>query len=87
MKRSKDFILNQLAGNYVLVPVGRSALDFNGILTLNSTAKFLWEKAEGEFSRETLIEALIKEYGIDTCLANKATDEFIAQMKDAGCVE
>ena len=35
MKIKKDFILRKVADSYVVVPVGKLTLDFNGIINLN----------------------------------------------------
>ncbi len=87
MKLNENFALREIAGNYVAVPFGDTALDFNGIIKLNNTAKFLWEASIGEFSDQDLIDALIKEYGIDLNTAKEAVDAYIKQMKEAGCIE
>ena len=43
MKKSDSFILKEVAGNTVLVPFGEKAVSFDGIITLNDSAKFIWE--------------------------------------------
>ena len=36
MKVSKDFILREIAGEYILVPTGISATKINGLITMNA---------------------------------------------------
>lgn len=86
MKRNDNFILRDISGKYVLIPFGEQALDFNGIITLNDTAKFLWEICAEETNQEKLKLALIAEYEIDGETADKAVECFIKLTKDAGCL-
>ena len=37
-----DFVLREIAGETLLVPAGKTALDLNGMLTLNETGAALW---------------------------------------------
>ena len=47
MKLKEDFLLRQVADTWVVMPVGQSMMDFNGMLTLNETGALLW-RALGE---------------------------------------
>lgn len=87
MKKSENFLLKDVAGNTVLVPFGVGAVDFNGIITLNETAKFLWEKIEGEFEKKDLIALLCAEYKIDEDIAANSADKFISALKEVGAIE
>lgn len=43
MKRTKEFIKRNIAGEIVLVPSGQTAREFNGMVTLTGTGEFIWE--------------------------------------------
>ena len=86
MKRSEEFILKEMAGNDILVPFGSKAFDLNGIITLNETAKFLWESAEDGFNDETLKLALMNKYDIDDITAEESVKIFIDAMLENGCI-
>jgi hypothetical protein len=87
MKRNENYVVKELMGEFVLVPIGEAAIDFNGVITLNETAKFMWEKAEGNFTSEDLEKALIEKYEIDSETAKKAAESFINSLKEEGCIE
>lgn len=87
MKRSEDFILKELMGSFVLVPVGEAAMNLNGVITLNETAKFLWDSAEGEFEVKDLVDAVVREYEVDDQTATDGVKVFLDKMKEAGCIE
>ena len=42
MNVNLDFVLREIAGETLLVPAGKTALDLNGMLTLNETGAALW---------------------------------------------
>ena len=52
MKIEKDFILREIAGDYVIVPTGKTALEFNGLITVNELGAFIWEKLQQETTEE-----------------------------------
>ena len=54
MKRNENYVVKELLDSYILVPIGETAIDFNGVMTLNETAKFMWESAEGDFTAKDL---------------------------------
>ena len=44
MKAKKGFELQNVCGEYIIVPAGIENVDFSRIISLNPTAAFLWEK-------------------------------------------
>ena len=87
MKIKEGFILRNVAGNNVVVPIGQATIDFNGMMSLNETGAFLFEKMLKGTTREELIEALKKEYEIEEALAQKDVDDFIAKVESEGLFE
>ena len=81
MKIKEGFILRNVAGSFVVVPVGQATLDFNGMMNLNETGAFLFEKLIEGISREDLIEALTNEYDVDEETATKDVDAFIEKVE------
>lgn len=81
MKIKEGFILRNVAGSFVVVPVGQATLDFNGMMNLNETGAFLFEKMIEGISREDLIEALTNEYDVDEETASKDVDAFIEKVE------
>ncbi|MBU5461507.1 PqqD family protein [Lachnoclostridium sp. MSJ-17] len=87
MKIKKDFVLRKVADSYVVVPVNKLTLDFNGIITLNETGAFLFERMQKGTSREGLIDALLAEYEVSPDKAAADIDIFIQKVKDADVLE
>lgn len=87
MKIKKDFILRKVADSYVVVPVGKMTLDFNGIINLNETGAFLFGELQKGADREELIEKLLAEYDVTPEKAANDIDTFIQKAKDADVLE
>ena len=87
MKIKKDFILRQVADSYVVVPVGKLSLDFNGIINLNGTGAFLFGLLQEGAEREELIEKLLDEYDVTPEKAASDIDIFLQKVKDADVLE
>ncbi len=87
MKIKEDFVLRKVADSYVVVPVNKLTLDFNGIITLNKTGAFLFERMQKGTSREELIENLLAEYDVSPEKAAADVDKFIQKAKDADVLE
>lgn len=87
MKIKEGFILRNVAGNNVVVPIGQATLDFNGMMSLNDTGAFLFGKMIEGISREDLIKAVMEEYEIDEELATKDVDNFIEKVKGENLFE
>ena len=88
MKIKKGFVLRQMCGENIVTAEGLEHINFNKLISLNSTAAFLWEKVVGkEFSAEDLAQHLIEEYGIGMELALKDSQSLCQAWKDAGVAE
>lgn len=81
MKLKEGFVLQDVAGETVVLPVGMD-LDANMMITLNGTARFLWELLEKETTKEELVDALLGEYGIDRGTAQTCVDNFVKELAD-----
>lgn len=81
MKIKEGFILRNVAGSYVVVPIGKTTLDFNGMMSLNETGAFLFEKLQQGIERDALVDALVREYEISRNLAQNDVDRFIEKVE------
>lgn len=86
MKRSTDFLLRDVAGTLVIVPVGAAVSVFPGMITLNATGAYLWELLETEQSVETLTDALVARYEVDNEKARADVEAFLTKLKPTGAL-
>ena len=87
MKLNPEFVLQQVAGSWIVVPMGRASPDFNGMLTLNETGVVLWKALEAGGSVEDLAKALTKEYDVSMEQAVQDASAFLRKLQEAGCLE
>lgn len=86
MKRCADFLLRDVAGSLVIVPVGAAASAFPGMVTLNATGAYIWELLETEQTVASLADALIARYEVDRETAVADVESFIASLKPIGAI-
>lgn len=82
MKIDKEFILRKIAGDHVLIPTGKTALSFNGMITVNEQGAFLWQKLRDEISEEQLVDAMLEEYEVDRQTAQADVKEFLEVLRN-----
>ena len=88
MKIKEGFILKEIAGNFVVVPVGENLVDFSSMITTNETGAFLWEKLQNGATEEELCSALLGEYeGVSYEDALSDVKEFVKILKEKNIVE
>ncbi len=87
MKIKSNFMLREVAGYYVVVPVGNGALNFNGVINLNESGATLWKTLENDATEEDLVTALMSEYEVDEERARIDVLNFVNKMKDAKLIE
>lgn len=87
MKIKGEFVLREIAGDTILVPVGQTALKMNGMITLDPVAAVIWKALEEEQSREAILEQILDQFEVTEETAGKDLDEFLTQMKNADLLE
>ena len=87
MKIKDNFILKEIAGSYVVVPVRSRAVDFSGVIKLTESGAFLWRLLEKGADREELIAKMLEEYDVDEARAAADIDKFVAKLKEADLLE
>ena len=74
MKRTKEFIKRNIAGEIVLVPSGQTAREF------------IWEHIEEAESFNHLVLLILEEYEVDKDTASQDAAGFIMQLLQAGMI-
>ena len=86
MKRSPDFLLREVAGKQVVVPLGKAAANFPGMLTLNGSGVFLWQLLETEQTLQSMTAAVCEKYDVDTELAQTDILAFLEKLRSVGAI-
>jgi len=87
MKIKDGFAKRNIAGSDIVVPVGKKAREFNGMITLNGTGSFLWECFLKDITVDEAVKMLLSEYDVDEKTAKKDVEAFAKMLKDNGLTE
>ena len=83
MKIHEGFLLREVAGNFVVMPVGSAAERLNGMIKLNETSAFLWKRLEAGADEGALVAAMLAEYDIDEATARRDIGAFLDTLRRA----
>lgn len=84
MKIEKEYVLREIAGDHIIIPVGMTVLEFNGLITVNKVGVFLWKMLQEEVTMEELVQAVLNEYDVEEEVARNDIQEFVEKLTDAG---
>lgn len=81
MELKKKFVLRNIVGETILVPIGQNNEAFNGLITVNELGKFIWENIESAKDEDELLQRILDEYEVDKDVAKADLDEFLGKLK------
>ena len=84
MKIRPGFVLKDVSDVTIVVPAGAASLDFNGMVTLNETGKFLWVLLQNDTTEDELLKEMLKEYEVDEATARAGISRFVSELKKEG---
>ena len=84
MEVKMDFVLRDIAGDLLLIPAGKAALDLNGMLTLNEVGGEIWKLLPEVKDEEELIARLLDIYEVEEEELRKDVAEFLDSMRKIG---
>lgn len=87
MKIKKGFVVREVGGETVVVPVGAMSKQFHGMINLNQTGAFLWAFYQTEHSVEEGIKALLAEYEVGEEIAKVDVNRFVETLTKNGFAE
>lgn len=90
MKLKEGYMLKEIAGNHVAIPVGQNIVDYKGMLHLNETGVFIWNLLKENITYDMLLEKMIIEYEAtqdERQILIKDLDEFLETAKSLDLLE
>lgn len=77
----KELIKRDIAGDTILVPVGKAVYDSNGLFVLNELGTFIWEILPKAQSEADILNAVLAEYEVTAEDAEKDIAEFLEKLR------
>lgn len=81
MKLKYDFIVREIVDDYVLIPMGESALEYSGFLTTNEVGATIMEELKIHRTEEELLKKILEEYDVDEATAKNDMNEFLNLLR------
>ena len=83
---SKEFILREIAGEHILVPIGTAAANFNGLISMNEVGRFLFDLLAEERTPQELADCVCGEYDVPPETALQDVGDFLQQLREIGAL-
>ena len=87
MKIKEGFIIRQVGGENIVVPVGKTGKDFHGMIKLNESGAFLWRFFTQDHTEAEAVAALLNEYDVDEATAKTDVAAFVKTLNDPRFVD
>lgn len=87
MKTKEGFKIRPLGKEFIITAEGLSQVNFNKMISLNSSAAYLWNSVVGkEFTVEDLAKLLTDQYEVDEEVALRDSKAIAEKWIEAGIV-
>ncbi len=85
MKLSENFVLKNIAGATVVMPVGEAVGKINGMIKLNPSAKVIWEALEKNKQTDGILEEMKNSFtDVDEATLKKDINDFLNKLRELG---
>lgn len=81
MTIKKELIKREIAGDTILVPVGKTVYDSNGLFVLNELGAFIWDVLPQAQSEADICKAVLAEYDVSEEEAAKDIGQFLDKLR------
>ena len=86
-KANPNFLLREVAGEAVLVPVGEAGIFENSVISLNETCRFLWQLFQQPRTMEDVIAEARKEYSDPDGELEQGVKDFVREYLRYGLLK
>lgn len=82
MKLNENYILKNIAGTAVVVPVGDAVNDVKGMITLNGPAEIIWKGLENGKTIDGIVDEIKNEYDAQEDVIRNDVDAFLEKLRN-----
>ena len=89
MKIKEGFEIQNVCGEYIIVPTGAENVDYSKIISLNETAAYLWNGVAGKesFTTDDMVQLLLEEYDVEENIALEDCELIVARWREMELLE
>lgn len=78
----KKFLLREIDGEFLLVPLGNGDKQFTSLITMNETGAFIWKRLEKNKSADDIASDFVREYNVTFEKAKSDVNAFKNYLKE-----
>lgn len=83
MKLKYTFAVQKVTDFWAAVPVGQDSMNYNGVISLNETARDMMELLREDITEEELVQKMKELYDVDEATLRQHVHEFIGKLQEA----
>ena len=87
MNIKKELIKRQIAGDTILVPVGKTIYESNGLFALSELGAFIWDLLPTVNTPEEICAAILAEYEVSPEVAARDVAEFLEKLRSLNIID
>lgn len=87
MKRNDDFLLKNVGGQDILVPLAGKVKEMNCLFSLNAAGRCVWEHLSEDVSIEDLVHAVAEQFDVDKERVRADIQVFLDDIRRIGLLE
>ena len=80
-------MLLEIAGDYIIIPTGKTVLEFNGLITVNEVGVSIWNMLQKEVTFDKLVQGILDEYDVEEQIAREDIREFLDKLIAGGILK
>ena len=88
MKKIDGFVMRRLGQEAMIVAESVDLIDFDRIVSLNSSAAYVWEiLPDSDFTIQDITDLLMDRYDVDEAVARKDAEDLVKVWQNAGIIK
>lgn len=80
MRTNENYILREIDGESILIPIGKASEHLNGMIHLTPTAAFIWKEVNNSNSLEEIIQKLMEKYEVTEEISKRDVYGFLTEL-------
>ena len=87
MRLKSDYVLREIAGDWVLVPTGEAVAKYNGLFGVSEVGARILALLPECNDEEEIAAKIVEEYDVDAAVAAADVREFISSLREKEIIE
>jgi len=87
MKLTGEFILREVGGDILAIPVGKTALNFNGMIFINEVGAEIFKALQCEKTKDEILEIILEKFEVSHEEATVDLDDFLHNLREKNLLE